>query len=187
MNDLETRPSIALFGHSGASPAPVEPVRQADNDGQVFQLWLHGRPECTRRGYEGDLGRFAEFIGRVPLGRVRLADLQAYSDSLAHLKPRTVARRLAVLKSLFRFTTRIGYLQFDPGAALTLPKTPSDLANRILTEREVLKMIDSEPNRRNRTLLDLLYRSGCRVSEIARLTWKDLKARDDDNGGILHG
>jgi integrase/recombinase XerD len=167
-------------------PAPIVPIRQADNDGQVIALWLHGRPESTAKAYAGDLDTFQAFIGRLSLVRVRLIDLQEYTDSMADLKPRSTARKLATLKSLFRFAVRIGYLKFDPAAALKSPKVPSDLADRILSEREVHKMIDREANPRNRIILDLLYRSGCRVSEIAALTWRNVKSRDDGNGGTLH-
>ena len=102
---------------------------QAATDEQLVALWLHGRPADTRRAYARDAARFFEAVGR-PLGRVRLADVQAYADGLADLAPATRARRLNAVKSLFAFALRLGYVPFNVAAPVRAPAVKAARAER---------------------------------------------------------
>ena len=115
-----------------------------------------------------------------PLRSVKLIDLQAFDDHLdeAGLKPSSVHRAMSAVKSLFAFGFRLGYLQFDVGRALKIPSFRDELAERILSEAEVLRIISLEPNPRNRAILLTLYAGGFRVSEICSLKWRHLQERD---------
>ena len=75
-----------------------------------------GRPAYTQRAYESDVERFLAFVA-MPLGRVTLGDVQAFSDSLAGLAPNSRTRTLAAVKSLLAFGQRTGYLQLNVRAA----------------------------------------------------------------------
>ena len=68
-----------------------------------------------------------------------------------------------------------------------LPASKNTLAERILTEPDVVRMLALEPNRRHQVLLRLLYIAGLRVSEIAVLTWRDLQPRTDDQAQAIAG
>jgi integrase/recombinase XerD len=81
--------------------------------------------------------------------------------------PRTKARVLSSIKSLLTFAQRIGYTAFNVGAAVRLPRIKNDLAERIMTEEQTLRILSLEPLPRNRVLLRLLYSAGVRVSELA--------------------
>jgi integrase/recombinase XerD len=83
------------------------------------------------------------------------------------------------VKSLYGFGHRLGVLPVDVGAALRLPTQPLTLAQRILPEADVQRLLALEPNTRNRTLLRLLYAAGVRVSELCALTWRDLQERGE--------
>ncbi len=74
-----------------------------------------------------------------------VADLQAFSDSIEG-RPATVARTLSAIKSLLSFGQRTGYLRWNIGAAVKLPPIPSRIAERILTEAQVHKLIALETN-----------------------------------------
>src|SRR5262245_55734289 len=100
---------------------------QASNDAQVVELWLHGRSRHTQRAYRANAGRLFAFIGK-PLAHLSLGDLQAFRDSLTGLAPSSQAQALAAVKSLLAFARRIGYLTFNVGAALQLPKAKNTLA-----------------------------------------------------------
>jgi integrase/recombinase XerD len=163
---------IALTG----SLAPVP--RQANSDGQVIELWLYGRPLHTQRAYAGDIARFLGGAGK-PLPAVTLADIQGFADSLSALAPASRYRTLSAVKSLLAFGHRVGYLAFDAGRALRLPPVRDRLAERILPEADVHRILSLETNQRNRALLTLLYASGVRVSEACGLCWRDVRA----NGG----
>lgn len=140
---------------------------------------MHGRGENTQDAYRRDAARFLDFVDK-PLGQVTLGDLQAFADELAQdsLKPSSIYRKLSAVKSLFAFGHRLGYLPFDTARPLVLPSLPNELAQRILDETEVLRMIALENNPRNKGILLALYAGGFRVSEVSALKWRHLQQRD---------
>jgi integrase/recombinase XerD len=176
-SDLRTRRSVIMRSpESGRQDGQI--IRQADSDDQLIELWLHGRPEHTERAYRRESNRFTEFVAK-PLRSVKLIDLQSFADHLAEsLMPSSVHRAMSAVKSLFGFGFRLGYFQFDVGRALKLQGFRDELAERILGETEVLRIISLEPNPRNRTILLTFYAGGFRVSEICSLKWRHLQERD---------
>lgn len=104
-----------------------------------------------------------------------------YSDALKQQgrAPATVNRKLSAVKSLLSYGVMIGYLSINAGAPLKLPKLDNSLAERILSESQVLRLIGAADPGRDRILLRFLYESGCRVSELVGLIWKNLQPRDD--------
>jgi integrase/recombinase XerD len=167
-------------------PAPLNTTpRPAATDDQLVELWLHGRSPHTQRAYRADCEQFRGFVAK-PLAMVTLGDLQAFADSLIG-KPSSRSRTLAAVKSLLAFGQRTGYLALNVGAALKLPAGKDTLAERILTETDVHRLLALEPDRRNQLLLRLLYIAGVRVSEIAALTWRDLQPRTDGGQVTVFG
>jgi integrase len=120
---------------------------------------------------------------------VTLGDLQAFAAGLeaAGLAPASRRLTLAAVKSLLAFGQRVGYLRFDVGAAVKLPPVKDALVERILDREAVLRLIDREPDARNRALLRLLYAGGLRVSEACALRWRDLQPRDDARQVTVYG
>lgn len=150
---------------------------QADNDSQVISMWLHGRPATTQRAYEYEIRGLLAAVAK-PLRHFTLGDLQGYFSHLEKLASASRARAVNAAKSLFSFALRIGYLTFNPCAALQSPRVKNTLAERILPEAQVHQMIALEPNLRNRVLLRLLYAAGGRVSEVCGLKWRDVQERE---------
>jgi integrase/recombinase XerD len=91
---------------------------------------------------------------------------------------------LATVKSLFAFGHKLGYLPFDVARPLHLPASKDTLAERILDEGEVHKMLALEQHPRNHVLLLLLYAAGIRVSESCGLKWRDVQSRTE--GGQIN-
>ncbi len=151
-------------------------TRQAYSDAQAIELWLHGRGPHTQRAYRADVGRFLAHVGR-PLPQVTLGDVQAFADSLLGLSPASRGRTLSSVKSLLAFCHQLGYLPFDVGRPVRLPAIRGTLAQRILTESDVQRMLALETGPRNRVILRLLYGAGLRVSELTSLTWRDAQER----------
>jgi integrase/recombinase XerD len=147
----------------------------------MVELWLSLKVSAhTRRAYAADVGRFLRFAQK-PLGWVTLADVQAFATALEQgsLKPASQNRALTAVKSLLSFGQEIGSLPFNVGAAVKLRPQRDSLAQRILAESEVAKLIEAARDGRDRVLLKLLYVSGVRVSELCGLKWCDAIPRSE--------
>jgi integrase/recombinase XerD len=148
-------------------------------DAAFLAMWLHGKSEKTQRAYRADMQRFYLFVGK-PLPEVTLPDLQAYADSLADLKPTSRNRALAAVKSALSFGVKMSphYLQVNVGLLVKLKQPENKLAERIMSEAAVARMLALESNTRNHAILVLLYRAGLRCAELCSLTWRNLQERD---------
>ncbi|MCY3629108.1 MAG: tyrosine-type recombinase/integrase [Rhodothermaceae bacterium] len=167
-------------------PVSSQPSSQANDDMHLISLWLQGKSSRSQEAYSHDIEQFVDFVD-VPLSDVKL---QHFWDWVDHLKekgalPATQARKLAAVKSLFSFAHRIGYLLFNVGAAVTLPNIPEKLSERILTEADIQQILAQASTLRNRVLLKLFYASGARVSELSRLYWGAVIARNDNQQGQI--
>lgn len=156
-------------------------LADCDSDQQLVDMWLHGKSPHTADAYRRDVNEFRWFVEDKPLGRVVLNDLIFYYDALVQQgrSPATVKRKLSAVKSVLTYGLRIGYLAVNVGAAFKLPQLDDKLAERILSESQVLRLIDAAQEGRDRILLRFIYESGCRVSELIRLTWQNLQPRAD--------
>jgi len=175
------------------------PAVAQESDAEFIRLWLNRQQSAhTRRSYAKDLGEFQAFTGGKPLQEVRMSDVQAFAEALGGQTnegyqsrdgraPATHARILSTLKSLLAFGHRTGYLPYNVGQAIATPRVPETLAERILSEAEILKMIHGEPKPRNRAVLMLLYATGARASELVRLEWRHVKAAQDGAHVTLFG
>ena len=160
-------------------------ARKAGSDAELVSLWLRGKSPNTAEAYRRDVGQFFEtFEGS--LHYVRLDDLWDWHDRLRAdgLTTASIARKMAALKSLFSFGHRIGVLSVNVGAAFSLPKVPSQLSERILTEDETQALLTDENSKRNTVLLRLFYASGARVSELTKLRWSAVRPRRNSAGQI---
>ena len=161
------------------APSGLGPAHDGSQDAPLVELWLSLKTSPhTRRAYAAEAARFLGLVGK-PLSWVTLADLQAWAAHLeqGNLQPASRNRAVTALKSLLAFAQQTGYLPFNVGAAVKLRPHRDALAQRILEESEVARLIEAAPEGRNRVLLKLLYVSGVRVSEICGLRWCDALAR----------
>src|ERR671939_989326 len=107
---IEPEISEGEFGEPGSRL----PVRQADTDRHLIELWLGKHASRhTRQNYARHAKRFLAFVSK-PLAEVRLGDLQAFSASLEHQASAIRANAIAALKSLFTFAQEAGYLRCRP-------------------------------------------------------------------------
>jgi integrase/recombinase XerD len=150
-------------------------VVQADTDERLVELWLHGRNALTVEAYTRDVSAFLKAVDK-PIRALTIGDLQTWVSTLEGA-PATRRRRLATAKSLLTFANRIGYVPFNAGTVVRLPPAINVLAQRILSEEQVVRLIALEQNARNHALLRLLYLAALRVSEACALRWAACKAR----------
>ena len=134
-----------------------------------------GASNHTLAAYRNDLDRAAETIGA--LGSASAADLSRLGGGWAELAPSTVARRSAALRRFYGFLVDEGLRRDDPSSALPRPRFERPLP-RILDENDVRRMFEAAEDRaasgeagavRNLALLELLYGSGLRASELVGL------------------
>jgi integrase/recombinase XerC len=139
----------------------------------------------TLRSYEQDLSLYCRYVQEaigetVDPSAVDSARLRRYTAWLTGqgFAPSTVARRLASLRSFFRYLRRQGLVSADPSLGLRNPKQARRLP-RLLRIDEVVRLLDavptdSPPGVRDRALLETLYGGGLRVSELVGLNLEDL-------------
>lgn len=135
-----------------------------------------GASRHTLAAYRSDLERAAEALGGA-LGAAMPERIGGLGERWAALAPATVARRSAALRRFFGFLVDEGFRADDPSGALPRPRFERPLP-RILEESEVARMFeeaedraasDDPPALRNLALLELLYGSGLRASELVTL------------------
>jgi site-specific recombinase XerD len=152
---------------------------QASSDDDMVALWLGNyRSPNTRARYAADASAFRAFTAK-PLRHVNVRDIQEFAAGLTGLSDSTIAARLTGVKSLISLAHRLGYIPFDVGAPVQLPAIKDTLAERIMSEWDIQRMLGLERHPRNAAILRLLYSAGLRISELCGLRWRDLTARDD--------
>lgn len=129
----------------------------------------------TIESYSHDLGDFYSFLGDTPLSSVTKDSARRFLASLGEkeLSKRTMARRMAALRTFFRFLVREGFLEKNPLAAVRNPKLDKKLP-MVLDENEITRLLEAPEGdevfaRRDRAILETLYSTGMRVSEIVKL------------------
>ena len=139
----------------------------------------------TIAAYTRDLEKFAAFAEKrgVPLEEISRDHLVDFLESLyrQHLDSRTVARALASLRNLFRFALTEEVIAADPTLNLESPKYRRSLPSFLRMDEVDRLLAQPDENTvmglRDRALIELLYSTGLRVSELTSLRVSDLDAR----------
>jgi integrase/recombinase XerD len=156
-------------------------ITNASSDRELILVWMADKSHTTQISFKSTIEKFLEFIDK-PLTDVCIEDLQLWKQGLAaRFKPTTVANKVLVVKSLFSFAVKVGYLPINIGSFIKPPKTKEALAEKILTVADVKRLIDATNTHRDALMLSLMYGCGLRVSEVVGLTW-DLKPHLDGGG-----
>ena len=141
-----------------------------------------GLSKNTIENYERDVRKFAEFLAsrNAALECVERGDVVDFLASLYHrgLDSRSVARHLATIRHFFRFALTEGYVKQDPAMNIESPKTRKSLP-QFLSEKEVERLL-AQPDLgdavglRDRAMIELMYSTGIRVSELCGIRTSDL-------------
>jgi integrase/recombinase XerC len=149
--------------------------------------------DLTIKSYREDMGQLIEYFsqtrGSAPKpSTITTADLRGYVSGMheAGYAKTTVSRRLASLRSFFRFGQREGWADTNPAKPLRNPRKPRSLPHFLSTE-ELGRLLESPPANdrqgiRDRAILETLYSAGLRVSELVALNDDDV----DHAACVLH-
>lgn len=149
---------------------------------QLFLEYLTvelGLSANTRQAYERDLRLFCKTLGfknSDALVNVSREQITGYMTQLKEkgLAAATIARKLAAIKAFYRFMTAEGYMDANP-AEVVEAGTKGIKLPRVLSEDEVVRLLNqpditTSEGFRDRTMLEVLYATGMRVSELINLT-----------------
>lgn len=149
---------------------------------QLFLEYLTvelGLSANTRQAYERDLRLFCKTLGfknSDALVNVNREQITGYMTQLKEkgLAAATIARKLAAIKAFYRFMTAEGYMDVNP-AEVVEAGTKGIKLPRVLSEDEVVRLLNqpditTAEGFRDRTMLEVLYATGMRVSELINLT-----------------
>jgi integrase/recombinase XerD len=131
----------------------------------------------TSDSYKLDLIKYKEFINK-DIKKIDREDIIRYIEYLSknNIKPSSIGRKIVSIKSFHKYISRV-YDVADPSENIEMPKSRRKLPN-VLTKEEVEKLLDIKPTTefeyRNKAMLELMYASGLRVSELVNLNINDI-------------
>lgn len=156
----------------------MNPDSQAFLDEFIDRIWLEeGLARNTLDSYRQDISHFALWLEkdtRKALLQAEQYDIQRYlAFKFPTSKPRSISRLIASLRRLYRFALRENRIAVDPSLQIESPKLPRSLP-KSLSEEEVEALlgapnIDDLVGLRDKAMLELLYASGLRVSEVVKV------------------
>jgi integrase/recombinase XerC len=163
------------------------PASSLDNF-MTYLLQVRGVSAHTAEAYAHDAAQLADFLA-FTWGEARAFDFPAVDQALlrrylAHLHRQELARtsvmrKMAALRALFRYLVANGEMQHNPAAVLRLAGAPSHLPEALSEPemRELMTQSDAHDptGQRNALIVELLYATGMRLSELARLDVADLR------------
>ncbi len=172
---------VASRTRRGPSPsrAPLPPPAE---DTGAFLRYLaveRGASPHTIRSYRTDLAQFRSFLDRQSIHSLTELDARVIRAYLAWLHGRgldrvSIARKLAALRSCLRFLVRRGIATRNPAREVRGPRLPRKLVSFLPIDETEALLEPPSPRVRDRAVLELLYASGLRVSELAGLDLEDV-------------
>ena len=163
--------------------------KMPDNKVNGFLVYLEKERSYSRhtiKAYETDLIQFSRFVkeysgtGSFDVSSVDKKTVQHFLGSLTEkgLSPKSTGRKLASIKSFFRYLLKFAHVELNPASAVKAPKQHTPLPK--FFQKEVLEQILSHSDKgdwqlnRDKTILELLYSTGIRLSELVDIDLGDV-------------
>jgi integrase/recombinase XerC len=153
---------------------------------------VRGASPHTIKAYAEDLRQFSSFVDTQKTPTLAAIDTVLIRAYLAHLTGErelartSVARKMASVRALFRFLTRRGIVVRSPAQSLSTPRKQSSLPKVLNEEAVTALLMIPDPSRpdglRDRAILEVLYASGMRASELVALDCADLRFHANGEG-----
>ena len=140
----------------------------------------------TIRAYKSDVVSFFIWSKNISPDKVTFNMLREYLHFIQQFnyKKTTVARKIAAIRTFFKYLHKTQFLHSNPAENLTAPKKPKSLP-KFLTDDEMLNLLDNADintpaGLRNKAILELLWATGMRVSELSGLNFEDLNLEENE-------
>lgn len=131
----------------------------------------------TINSYENDLNKFEEYYKNKDLLKITSKDIEKYIQTLSDLAPTTVSHNISSLKTFYSYFLKQVRISNNPTDGIKSPKLGIHLPT-YLTIDEVNKLLDIEVtdafSSRNKAILELMYATGLRISEVISLEFKNV-------------
>jgi site-specific recombinase XerD len=137
---------------------------------------IEGLASRTLSGYKLELRMFAYFINKAVV-KISTSDIRQYLASNKEWMISTVDRKLSVIKTFFGWLVKEEMLLRDPSAKINAPKKPKRLP-KSLTVEELEIVRDSCATLRERALIEVMYSTGCRLTEVANMMIDDINPQE---------
>lgn len=144
----------------------------------------------TQRNYISDLEQFRDFLIRIvkredfPVEQIDRLTIREWMSELhaANKSKASIARKLASLRTFFQFLIREGKLETNPAKLVATPRIERKLPNHLSMEDAVrlieIPDLNTDLGRRDRAILEFLYATGIRVSELVGIDLQDIDMRE---------
>ena len=143
-----------------------------------------GYSNNTIASYKIDLEKFLEYNKGKSINNITNSDLKEYVKWLnkENLNEKSISRNISCLKSFYKFLVIEKYVKNNPSDLISIPKVKKSLP-KTLTEEEVIKLLDIDLtdnfSYRNKAMLEVMYATGLRVSELVNLKLQDVDLSQD--------
>lgn len=135
----------------------------------------------TLNSYENDLNKFENYYKNKDILKITSNDINKYIQTLSDLAPTTVSHNISSLKTFYSYFLKLGSISSNPTDGIKSPKLGTHLPV-YLTIEEINKLLDIEVidafSSRNKALLELMYATGLRISEVINLEFKNIDYDD---------
>lgn len=140
----------------------------------------------TILAYDGDITSFLIWLCDFPLEEVTYAKIREYVLFIQKFNytRTTLARKISAIRSFYKYLYRERAVEINPANALRIPKRSKSLP-KFLTELEIEQILNTidittPAGFRNKTILELLYATGMRISELSNLNFENLNLENDE-------
>lgn len=155
--------------------------KELENYVNEYLLTEYNTSKNTRDSYLYDLKELAMFYEDKNIAFLSKEDIQEYLRQLVNKKARTKARYLTVFNNFYDYLVKENIIKTNPCESIKMPKLEKKLPE-FLTVEEVEKLLDIRTNtayqKRNKAMLEMLYGTGMRISELINLTMSNIYLDD---------
>lgn len=147
------------------------------NEFVVDLMYVRNYSKNTIESYKNDLVQFLDSLKNKSLDKVSVEDIRAFIRKESDISEKSLARKLSSLRTFYDFLVKKGYMKVSPMDGVEGPRIGKYLPD-VLSIEEVDKLLELEPTDnftfRNRCILELLYSTGLRISELTSLKLENI-------------